>query len=82
MLPKKPVPDVVRDGTRFSDKIMLKRKIWIRCPPIRNAIWHVDCIAAGMTEEHYMALLLWTICVLMFACSVVAITQHPEWFGA
>jgi hypothetical protein len=42
----------------------------------------VDCIAAGMTEERYMALLLWTICVLMFACSVMAITQHPEWFGA
>ena len=28
------------------------------------------------------ALLLWTICVLTFACGVVALTEHPEWFGA
>jgi len=35
-----------------------------------------------MTDERYLALLLWTICVLVFACSVVAITQHPDWFGA
>jgi hypothetical protein len=26
MIPKKPVPDVSRDGSRFSDKIMLKCK--------------------------------------------------------
>jgi hypothetical protein len=25
MIPKKPVPDVIRDGNRFSDKIMRKR---------------------------------------------------------
>jgi len=24
MIPKKPVPDLIRDGDRFSDKIMLK----------------------------------------------------------
>jgi hypothetical protein len=35
-----------------------------------------------MTDEHCLSLLLWTISVLMFACSVVALTQHPEWFGA
>jgi hypothetical protein len=35
-----------------------------------------------MTDEHYLSLLLWTISLLMFACSVVALTQHPEWFGA
>jgi hypothetical protein len=35
-----------------------------------------------MSDEHYTALLLWTICVLTFACGVVALTQHPEWFGA
>jgi hypothetical protein len=35
-----------------------------------------------MTDENYTALLLWTICVLTFACGVVALTQHPEWFGA
>jgi hypothetical protein len=23
MIPKKPVPDLIRDGSRFSDKIML-----------------------------------------------------------
>ena len=36
----------------------------------------------AMTDEKYVTLLLWTICVLTFACGVVAITQHPEWFGA
>jgi hypothetical protein len=35
-----------------------------------------------MTDERYLTLLVWTICVLMFACGVVAITQHPQWFGA
>ncbi len=25
MIPKKPVPDLIRDGNRFSDKIMLKQ---------------------------------------------------------
>jgi hypothetical protein len=75
---------VPKGGTRFSDKIMLKRKIRHAAPTVQNALvdWHVDCIAPGMTDERYMVLLLWTICVLMFACSVVAITQHPEWFGA
>jgi hypothetical protein len=35
-----------------------------------------------MPDERYVSLLLWTISVLMFACSVVALTQHPAWFGA
>jgi hypothetical protein len=35
-----------------------------------------------MTDESYVSLLLWTICVLMFACGVMAITEHPDWFGA
>jgi hypothetical protein len=26
MIPKKPVPDVIRDGYRFSEKIMRKQK--------------------------------------------------------
>jgi len=26
MIPKKPVPDLIRDGNRFSDKIMHKAK--------------------------------------------------------
>ena len=34
-----------------------------------------------MTDENYFTLLVWTICVLMFACGVVALTEHPEWFG-
>jgi hypothetical protein len=42
---------------------------WIASPP-------------GMDDENYFVLLLWTICVLMFACGVVALTEHPEWFGA
>jgi hypothetical protein len=36
----------------------------------------------AMTDENYTVLLIWTICVLTFACGVVALTQHPEWFGA
>jgi hypothetical protein len=35
-----------------------------------------------MSDDRYVTLLLWTICVLAFACSVVVITEHPEWFGA
>jgi hypothetical protein len=35
-----------------------------------------------MSDENYFSLLLWTISVLTFACSVVALTQHPYWFGA
>jgi len=26
MIPKKPVPDLIRDGNRFSEKIMRKQK--------------------------------------------------------
>lgn len=38
--------------------------------------------ASGMSEENYFSFLVCMICLLMFACSVVAITEHPEWFGA
>jgi hypothetical protein len=34
-----------------------------------------------MTDESYLALLLGAICLLAFACGMVALTQHPEWFG-
>jgi hypothetical protein len=27
MIPKKPVPDVIGDGNRFSEKIMLKQNV-------------------------------------------------------
>jgi len=42
----------------------------------------VTCFITGMNDDRYLPLLLWAICVLMFACSIMAITQHPEWFGA
>jgi hypothetical protein len=35
-----------------------------------------------MTEESYTMLLLAAICVLAFACGLVALTEHPEWFGS
>jgi hypothetical protein len=35
-----------------------------------------------MTDESYTALLLATICVLAFACGMLALTEHPEWFGS
>jgi hypothetical protein len=35
-----------------------------------------------MTDDNYFAVLVWTICMLMFACGVVALSEHPEWFGA
>jgi hypothetical protein len=50
------------------------------CPG--RPVWHGDCIAVAMSDDKYVTLLLWTICVLTFACSVVALTEHPEWFGA
>jgi hypothetical protein len=30
MIPKKPAPDAIRGGNRFSEKIMLKRKSPVR----------------------------------------------------
>jgi hypothetical protein len=36
---------------------------------------------AAMTDETYVSLLVWIICALMFSCGVVAIGQHPGWFG-
>ena len=38
--------------------------------------------APVMSDKNYFSLLVCMICLLMFACSVVAITEHPEWFGA
>jgi hypothetical protein len=34
-----------------------------------------------MTDETYVSLLVWIICALTFSCGVVAIGQHPGWFG-
>jgi hypothetical protein len=48
--------------------------------PIASVLGMVDEDDKG--DETYVALLLWTICVLTFACGVMAITQHPDWFGA
>jgi hypothetical protein len=47
-----------------------------------SAIWHADCSIADMADENYLLLLLQIVCLLMFSCSVVVLTQHPEWFGA
>ena len=44
--------------------------------------WHLICFLPVMTDDHYFYLLLWMISVLMFACGVTALTQHPQWFGA
>jgi hypothetical protein len=35
-----------------------------------------------MSDENYSLVLLQVICLLMFSCGFVALTQHPEWFGA
>jgi hypothetical protein len=35
-----------------------------------------------MTDETYVSLLVWIICALTFSCGFVALTHHPEWFGA
>jgi hypothetical protein len=51
-------------------------------PAITGGFGMSIALPLAMTDESYTALLLWTICVLTFACGVVALTQHPEWFGA
>jgi hypothetical protein len=48
----------------------------------RRELAHSLLRRSAMTDESYFAMLIWTISVLMFACSVVALTQHPDWFGA
>jgi hypothetical protein len=35
-----------------------------------------------MADENYLLLLLQIVCLLMFSCGVVVLTQHPDWFGA
>jgi hypothetical protein len=47
-----------------------------------RSFWHADCLIAGMADENYLLLLLQIVCLLMFSCGVVVLTQHPEWFGA
>jgi hypothetical protein len=34
-----------------------------------------------MSDENYSLVLLQIICLLMFSCGFVALTQYPEWFG-
>jgi hypothetical protein len=34
-----------------------------------------------LTDETYEIVLIWTICVLLFLCGVVALTQHSQWFA-
>ena len=35
-----------------------------------------------MTDETYTTLLLGMICTLSFICGMVALIEHPEWFGS
>jgi len=34
-----------------------------------------------MTNEDYFLVLFQIVCLLMFFCGVVVLTQHSEWFG-
>jgi len=34
VIPKKPVPDLIRDGNRFSEKFMLKESMFKRLRPL------------------------------------------------
>jgi len=34
-----------------------------------------------MTNEDYFLVLFQIVCLLMFSCGVVVLTQHSEWFG-
>jgi len=43
---------------------------------------HASYRLAVMTDENYFLFLVWSICALMFSCGFVALTHHPEWFGA
>ena len=40
MIPKKPVPDLIRDGNRFSDKIMLQENVLIHDDQLNNGRSH------------------------------------------
>lgn len=42
----------------------------------------MDCMTFFMTEESYTSMLLAAIFVLAFACGMLALTEHPEWFGS
>jgi hypothetical protein len=35
-----------------------------------------------MTDETYTTLLWGMICTLSFICGMVALIEHPEWFGS
>jgi hypothetical protein len=35
-----------------------------------------------MTDETYVTLLWGMICTLSFICGIVALVEHPEWFGS
>jgi hypothetical protein len=40
--------------------------------------WHADCLVVGMADEDYLLVLLQIVCLLMFSCGFVVLTQHPE----
>jgi len=35
-----------------------------------------------LIDTNYSMLLVWAICVLLFWCGVLALTQHSDWFNA
>jgi hypothetical protein len=49
--------------------------------PLLHGFWHADCLVVGMADEDYLLVLLQILCLLMFSCGFVVLTQHPEWFG-
>jgi hypothetical protein len=54
MIPKKPVPDAIRDGYRFSEKIMRQRRHALACQPHRQLHGEHAVRAAAL-----LAVVLW-----------------------
>ena len=47
--------------------------------PTQTPHWYASCVLTG---TNYSMLLVWAICVLLFWCGVLALTQHSDWFNA
>jgi len=46
--------------------------------PLLHGFWHADCLVVGMADEDYLLVLLQIVCLLMFSCGFVVLTQYPE----
>jgi hypothetical protein len=44
-------------------------------------MWHLNCFVVGIADENHFTMLLWRICVQIFARGAIALTMHPEWFA-